>query len=119
MNVFVVHGVTFIAYGLVAVDWLAVVQLMVNSVKLVILALSVVAEVGVGDGLGEVVAGHFGFLSCLVDNYDITPTCVYDTPRIRKRGAISHPSFNVVTEDATTRLTSCCNLPYADTWRMC
>ena len=60
-DVFVVHCVAFIVYGLVAVDWLAVVEFIVEAVKLVVFV-----------------------PPALVDNYDITLHVPRDTPRIQK-----------------------------------
>ena len=53
-DVFVVHCVAFIVYGLVAVDWLAVVEFIVEAVKLVVFVPPAVEKVCVGAGLREV-----------------------------------------------------------------
>ena len=57
-----VVGVAFVVDGLVAVDALPAATFLF-CLERVVFAFPVVVEVGVGAGLGEVDAGHFGFLS--------------------------------------------------------
>lgn len=85
-DIFVIHCLPFAVNSLVAADSLAVVEFIVEAVKLVVFVPPAVEKVCVAACPGEAVAGHFEFLS-VVSSFSLCElldlfSCIYDENRV-------------------------------------